>query len=70
MTSLLNHCNHRCSCKCDHVIQSTLIKLTGFHLNPKGIKYVMIPEGQRDFEWIEGILKKMRMTTGYYKGYR
>ncbi|XP_053366873.1 alpha-N-acetylgalactosaminide alpha-2,6-sialyltransferase 1-like [Clarias gariepinus] len=44
----------------------------GFKSIPQdeGIKYVMIPEGQRDFEWIEGILKKMRMTTGYYKGYR
>ncbi|KAF5896815.1 alpha-N-acetylgalactosaminide alpha-2,6-sialyltransferase 1-like, partial [Clarias magur] len=35
----------------------------------EGIIYVMIPEGQRDFEWIEGILEKKRMTTGYYKGY-
>ncbi|KAM9462103.1 alpha-N-acetylgalactosaminide alpha-2,6-sialyltransferase 1-like [Clarias gariepinus] len=39
-------------------------------LHDEGIIYVMIPEGQRDFEWIESLLEKKRITTGYYKGYR
>ncbi|XP_053541028.1 alpha-N-acetylgalactosaminide alpha-2,6-sialyltransferase 1-like [Ictalurus punctatus] len=36
----------------------------------EGIIYVMIPEGLRDFEWLEGLLGKKRMTYGSYKGYR
>lgn len=52
-----------CSCKKKK-------KLTGFHLNSKGIKYVLIPEGIRDFEWIDGLLRKKRLTYGYYKGER
>lgn len=61
---------YRCFFKCFHVIKSTVIKLNYFYFNPKGIIYVMIPEGQRDFEWIEGLLEKKKMTNGYYKGYR
>ncbi|XP_026770606.3 alpha-N-acetylgalactosaminide alpha-2,6-sialyltransferase 1 [Pangasianodon hypophthalmus] len=44
----------------------------GFKYSPQdeGIKHVMIPEGLRDYEWIEGLLEKKRMTYGSYKGYR
>ncbi|XP_060796314.1 alpha-N-acetylgalactosaminide alpha-2,6-sialyltransferase 1-like isoform X2 [Neoarius graeffei] len=36
----------------------------------EGIKYVLIPEGMRDFNWLEGLLEKKRMTSGAYRGYR
>ncbi|KAM9462102.1 alpha-N-acetylgalactosaminide alpha-2,6-sialyltransferase 1-like [Clarias gariepinus] len=55
------------------LIQSLkILEKYGFKSIPhdEGIIYVLIPEGQRDFEWIEGLLKKKRMTNGSYKGYR
>ncbi|XP_072311891.1 alpha-N-acetylgalactosaminide alpha-2,6-sialyltransferase 2-like isoform X1 [Eucyclogobius newberryi] len=36
----------------------------------KGIKYVLIPEGMRDFEWLQGLYKHERLTFGSYKGRR
>ncbi|KAK7918846.1 hypothetical protein WMY93_010130 [Mugilogobius chulae] len=36
----------------------------------KGIKYVLIPEGMRDFEWLYGLYKRERLTGGSYKGRR
>ncbi|KAK2866683.1 hypothetical protein Q7C36_002739 [Tachysurus vachellii] len=44
----------------------------GFERIPQdeGIKYVMIPEGLRDFEWLEGLLLNKTLTYGSYKGYR
>ncbi|XP_033840244.1 alpha-N-acetylgalactosaminide alpha-2,6-sialyltransferase 2-like [Periophthalmus magnuspinnatus] len=35
-----------------------------------GIKYVLIPEGMRDFEWLTGLYKRERLTSGSYKGRR
>ncbi|XP_072229818.1 alpha-N-acetylgalactosaminide alpha-2,6-sialyltransferase 1.1 [Leuresthes tenuis] len=32
----------------------------------EGIKYVMIPEGMRDFNWLEGLLKGERISSGPY----
>lgn len=34
----------------------------------EGIKYVLIPEGMRDFEWMQGLYKGERLTYGSYKG--
>lgn len=31
----------------------------------QGIKYVMIPEGIRDFYWLEGLLKGGRVSAGH-----
>ncbi|XP_072312923.1 alpha-N-acetylgalactosaminide alpha-2,6-sialyltransferase 2-like [Eucyclogobius newberryi] len=36
----------------------------------EGIKYVLIPEGMRDFEWLQGLYKHERLTFGSYKGRR
>ncbi|XP_054483490.1 alpha-N-acetylgalactosaminide alpha-2,6-sialyltransferase 1-like [Anoplopoma fimbria] len=36
----------------------------------EGIKYVMIPEGMRDFNWMEGLFKNQRVTAGQYKNKR
>lgn len=33
----------------------------------EGIKYVMIPEGMRDFEWIKGLYKREIIKSGSYK---
>ncbi|KAL3051699.1 hypothetical protein OYC64_001853 [Pagothenia borchgrevinki] len=38
--------------------------------NDEGIKYVMIPEGMRDFNWLEGLLKGERIGEGPYKNRR
>ncbi|XP_051967934.1 alpha-N-acetylgalactosaminide alpha-2,6-sialyltransferase 1-like isoform X1 [Xyrauchen texanus] len=35
----------------------------------KGIKYVMIPEGLRDFQWLQGLLQG-KEATGSFKGVR
>ncbi|XP_033841038.2 alpha-N-acetylgalactosaminide alpha-2,6-sialyltransferase 2-like [Periophthalmus magnuspinnatus] len=35
-----------------------------------GIKYVLIPEGLRDFQWLIGLYKHERPTSGSYKGSR
>ncbi|XP_073670645.1 alpha-N-acetylgalactosaminide alpha-2,6-sialyltransferase 1.1 [Paramisgurnus dabryanus] len=35
----------------------------------EGIKYVMIPEGLRDFHWLHGLLEG-KMATGFFKGVR
>uniref|UniRef100_A0A3Q1INM2 alpha-N-acetylgalactosaminide alpha-2,6-sialyltransferase n=1 Tax=Anabas testudineus TaxID=64144 RepID=A0A3Q1INM2_ANATE len=32
----------------------------------EGIKFVLIPEGMRDFEWLEGLMKGERITVGSY----
>ncbi|XP_074519899.1 alpha-N-acetylgalactosaminide alpha-2,6-sialyltransferase 1-like [Halichoeres trimaculatus] len=36
----------------------------------EGIKYVMIPEGIRDFQWITGLLKRERVAAGQYRNTR
>nr|XP_006635394.2 PREDICTED: alpha-N-acetylgalactosaminide alpha-2,6-sialyltransferase 1-like [Lepisosteus oculatus] len=36
----------------------------------EGIRYVMIPEGMRDFQWLTGLLKNSTVATGPYKGFR
>lgn len=33
----------------------------------QGIIYVMIPEGQRDFEWLQAVYKGERVASGEYK---
>ncbi|XP_061564829.1 alpha-N-acetylgalactosaminide alpha-2,6-sialyltransferase 1-like [Cololabis saira] len=33
----------------------------------EGIKYVLIPEGMRDFQWLQGLLKGENVSTGQYK---
>lgn len=33
----------------------------------KGIKYVMIPEGMRDFQWLDGLLKGKKVSEGPYR---
>ncbi|KAF5896813.1 alpha-N-acetylgalactosaminide alpha-2,6-sialyltransferase 1-like, partial [Clarias magur] len=35
-----------------------------------GIIYVMIPEGMRDFVWLEGLLEEAKRINGSYKGQR
>ncbi|KAM4624586.1 alpha-N-acetylgalactosaminide alpha-2,6-sialyltransferase 1-like [Polymixia lowei] len=44
----------------------------GFKNIPRdeGIKYVMIPEGLRDFQWLQGLLSKTRVSTGDFKSLR
>lgn len=32
----------------------------------QGIKFVLIPEGMRDFEWLQGLLKGERLAAGTY----
>ncbi|XP_073345265.1 alpha-N-acetylgalactosaminide alpha-2,6-sialyltransferase 1-like [Pagrus major] len=34
--------------------------------NDEGIKYVMIPEGMRDFYWLEGLFKGDKVSAGQY----
>ncbi|XP_045925740.1 alpha-N-acetylgalactosaminide alpha-2,6-sialyltransferase 1-like [Micropterus dolomieu] len=36
----------------------------------EGIKYVLIPEGMRDFNWLEGLLKGERISAGSYRNHR
>ncbi|XP_038591749.1 alpha-N-acetylgalactosaminide alpha-2,6-sialyltransferase 1-like [Micropterus salmoides] len=36
----------------------------------EGIKYVLIPEGMRDFNWLEGLFKRERISTGPYTNER
>lgn len=36
------------------------------HLFLQGIKYVMIPEGMRDFYWLEGLFKGEKVSAGQY----
>ncbi|XP_070707757.1 alpha-N-acetylgalactosaminide alpha-2,6-sialyltransferase 1.1 [Pempheris klunzingeri] len=38
--------------------------------NDEGIKYVLIPEGMRDFNWLEGLLKDERVSAGPYRNKR
>ncbi|XP_026172033.1 alpha-N-acetylgalactosaminide alpha-2,6-sialyltransferase 1-like [Mastacembelus armatus] len=38
--------------------------------NDEGIKYVLIPEGMKDFNWLEGLLKGERVSAGPYKNQR
>ncbi|XP_077057232.1 alpha-N-acetylgalactosaminide alpha-2,6-sialyltransferase 1.1 [Siphateles boraxobius] len=47
------------------------LKKEGFHSVPQdeGIKYVMIPEGLRDFEWLQGLLQG-KVANGSFKGVR
>uniref|UniRef100_A0A8C2AEX1 alpha-N-acetylgalactosaminide alpha-2,6-sialyltransferase n=1 Tax=Cyprinus carpio TaxID=7962 RepID=A0A8C2AEX1_CYPCA len=47
------------------------LKKYGFNSIPQdeGIKYVMIPEGLRDFEWIQGLLQG-KEANGSFKGVR
>ncbi|KAF7705621.1 hypothetical protein HF521_020907 [Silurus meridionalis] len=55
------------------LIQSSLIlRNHGFNRAPRdeGIKYVLIPEGLRDFVWLEGLLEKKRLTNEEYRGHR
>ncbi|XP_067226082.1 alpha-N-acetylgalactosaminide alpha-2,6-sialyltransferase 1.1 isoform X2 [Chanodichthys erythropterus] len=45
------------------------LKKYGFNNIPQdeGIKYVMIPEGMRDFDWLQGLLQG-KVANGSYKG--
>ncbi|XP_056222942.1 alpha-N-acetylgalactosaminide alpha-2,6-sialyltransferase 1-like isoform X2 [Seriola aureovittata] len=38
--------------------------------NDEGIKYVLIPEGMRDFNWLQGLLKGERIAAGPYHNKR
>ncbi|XP_061763715.1 alpha-N-acetylgalactosaminide alpha-2,6-sialyltransferase 1-like [Nerophis ophidion] len=57
-----------------HSITTTLYRLKkyGYKSAPhdEGIKYVMIPEGMRDFQWLDGLLKGDRVQLGPYKNSR
>uniref|UniRef100_A0A1A7XHU7 alpha-N-acetylgalactosaminide alpha-2,6-sialyltransferase n=1 Tax=Iconisemion striatum TaxID=60296 RepID=A0A1A7XHU7_9TELE len=41
----------------------------GYKVAPhdEGIKYVLIPEGMRDFEWLHAVIKGERVAKGEYK---
>lgn len=41
--------------------------MTFFSAFEQGIKYVMIPEGERDFEWLQAVYKGERVASGEYK---
>ncbi|XP_051925675.1 alpha-N-acetylgalactosaminide alpha-2,6-sialyltransferase 2-like [Hippocampus zosterae] len=49
-----------------------LFKKYGYKSAPhdEGIKYVMIPEGMRDFQWLQGLIKGQRVESGQYKNTR
>ncbi|XP_059181251.1 alpha-N-acetylgalactosaminide alpha-2,6-sialyltransferase 1-like [Centropristis striata] len=49
-----------------------LFKKYGYKSVPadEGIKFVMIPEGMRDFNWLGGLLKGERIPEGSYKNKR
>ncbi|KAK5906186.1 hypothetical protein CgunFtcFv8_002075 [Champsocephalus gunnari] len=57
-----------------HSITSSPYTLRGYGYknvpNDEGIKYVMIPEGIRDFNWLKGLLKGERIGEGLYKNRR
>ncbi|XP_031171097.1 alpha-N-acetylgalactosaminide alpha-2,6-sialyltransferase 1 isoform X1 [Sander lucioperca] len=57
-----------------HSITSALyfFKNFGYTTVPhdEGIKYVMVPEGMRDFNWLKGLLKGERITAGSYENMR
>ncbi|XP_060896997.1 alpha-N-acetylgalactosaminide alpha-2,6-sialyltransferase 1-like [Labrus mixtus] len=36
----------------------------------EGIKYVMIPEGLRDYYWVTGLLKRQRVASGLFRNHR
>ncbi|KAM4526361.1 alpha-N-acetylgalactosaminide alpha-2,6-sialyltransferase 1-like [Fundulus diaphanus] len=36
--------------------------------NDEGIKYVLIPEGSRDFQWLEALFKGEKVSSGEYQG--
>ncbi|XP_029953759.1 alpha-N-acetylgalactosaminide alpha-2,6-sialyltransferase 1-like isoform X2 [Salarias fasciatus] len=46
-----------------------LLKKYGYQAAPhdEGIKYVMIPEGQRDYNWLNGLLKGEKIAEGPYR---
>lgn len=54
-----------------HSITSSLyiLKKHGYKAAPhdEGIKYVMIPEGMRDYQWLEGLLKGEKVSAGPYR---
>nr|XP_057922793.1 alpha-N-acetylgalactosaminide alpha-2,6-sialyltransferase 1-like [Doryrhamphus excisus] len=49
-----------------------LFKKYGYKSAPhdEGIRYVMIPEGMRDFQWLGGLLRGDRVALGPYKNKR
>ncbi|XP_066537493.1 alpha-N-acetylgalactosaminide alpha-2,6-sialyltransferase 2-like [Hoplias malabaricus] len=51
------------------VTSLSLFKKYGFKNIPKdkGIKYVMIPEGLRDFEFLEGLMGRRKLTKGSFQ---
>ncbi|XP_067431964.1 alpha-N-acetylgalactosaminide alpha-2,6-sialyltransferase 1-like isoform X1 [Thunnus thynnus] len=51
---------------------SYTLKKYGYKSVPhdEGIKYVMIPEGMRDFQWLQGLLKGERVSAGPYRNKR
>ncbi|XP_029977828.1 alpha-N-acetylgalactosaminide alpha-2,6-sialyltransferase 1-like [Sphaeramia orbicularis] len=57
-----------------HSITTSLyvFKKYGYKAAPhdKGIKYVLIPEGKRDFNWMNGLFKGERIVSGSYKNSR
>ncbi|XP_045550701.1 alpha-N-acetylgalactosaminide alpha-2,6-sialyltransferase 1 isoform X2 [Salmo salar] len=55
------------------ITQSLFIfKKYGYDSAPhdKGIKYVLIPEGLRDFQWLKGLLGRTTVSDGPYKNRR
>ncbi|KAJ8363646.1 hypothetical protein SKAU_G00124770 [Synaphobranchus kaupii] len=38
--------------------------------NDQGIKYVFIPEGLRDFYWLQGLLRKTKVPGGQFRNFR
>ncbi|XP_072523781.1 alpha-N-acetylgalactosaminide alpha-2,6-sialyltransferase 2-like [Salminus brasiliensis] len=61
-------------------VHTSFSLISSFHLlrqygfdripNDEGIKLVLIPEGLRDFEWIEGLFLKNALKKGDFKGVR
>ncbi|XP_049916082.1 alpha-N-acetylgalactosaminide alpha-2,6-sialyltransferase 1-like [Epinephelus moara] len=49
-----------------------LFKRFGYKAAPhdEGIKYVLIPEGRRDYNWLGGLLRGEKITNGSYKNRR
>uniref|UniRef100_A0AAZ1XT91 alpha-N-acetylgalactosaminide alpha-2,6-sialyltransferase n=1 Tax=Oreochromis aureus TaxID=47969 RepID=A0AAZ1XT91_OREAU len=48
---------------------TTSLKKYGYKSAPhdEGIKYVMIPEGMRDFQWLKGLLRGEKVSAGPYR---
>uniref|UniRef100_A0AAZ1XCA3 alpha-N-acetylgalactosaminide alpha-2,6-sialyltransferase n=1 Tax=Oreochromis aureus TaxID=47969 RepID=A0AAZ1XCA3_OREAU len=47
-----------------------LLKKYGYKSGPhdeQGIKYVMIPEGVRDFQWLKALLRGEKVSAGPYR---